>query len=86
MKKIFCRKIFIVCILSLSQSGLAADKPGSKELDKKPAETYVFQPLLIRGKRLSFRKSKDVQKQGRWILESELFFENIDFKKRIFTD
>ena len=65
--------------------------PSSSSVDKlvksnksKNIDTYTFNPLLIQGKKRDFEKSKDVKKQGETIVGSELFFIDMDFKKRIF--
>lgn len=69
-----------------------------KEKAAKPAEasntnsqadsfsSYSFRPLLIQGKKRMAQKSKDMKVETGNIVESKLFFVDIDFKKRIFED
>ena len=46
--------------------------------------SYSFRPLLIQGKKRLVQKTKDMKVESGNIVESQLFFVDIDFKKRIF--
>ncbi len=45
---------------------------------------YFFRPLLIQGKKRLIQKTKEMRAGSGNIVESELFFVNIDFRQRIF--
>ena len=74
--------IFLAFCFSIVFEAQAQKTPVKKNQVKN--EEYLFQPLLIRGQKQSVRKSKDMKKQGKNIIGSEVFFLDIDFKKRIF--
>lgn len=48
--------------------------------------SYSFRPLLIQGKKRMAQKNKDMKVEIGNIVESKLFFIDIDFKNRIFED
>ena len=45
---------------------------------------YSFRPLLIQGQKRLIQKTKEMKMESGNIVESELFFVDIDFHKRIF--
>ena len=47
---------------------------------------YSFRPLLIQGKKRLIQKTKDMKVEGGNIVESQLFFIDVDFKERIFEN
>ena len=60
----------------------AEDK--TKKVKQKEAGSYSFRPLLIQGKKRLIQKAKDMKVESGNIVESQLFFVDIDFEKRIF--
>ena len=69
------------------QDGLRTKKQAtSAETQGQSASSYSFRPLLIRGKKRMVQKAENIKTQAENIVESELFFIEPDFKKRIFED
>ena len=77
MKILFFAVCFLFCLESYSIP--EAKKESSKKV-------YSFQPLLIRGKRQSIKKTKDAKIEGESIVSSELFSIKLDIEKRIFEE
>jgi len=86
-KQFYCKIWFVLCLFS-SIDSVAVQK--EKELKNKgQAESdskYSFRPLLIQGGKRLIQKTKDMKVDSRSITESELFFIDIDFQKKIFND
>ncbi|MCY4321414.1 MAG: hypothetical protein OXC37_03285 [Bdellovibrionaceae bacterium] len=80
---LFCL-IFILEFVFFNENVFADTK--TKEQINTQNQTYSFRPLLIQGKKRLIQKIKDLEIKTDNILETEIFFENIDFKKRIFVD
>ena len=65
-----------------------SDKTNGKpmsQIDLK-AQPYSFRPLLIQGKKEVGRQITEMKLETGALVESEVFFIDQDFKKRIFTD
>ena len=62
------------------------EETKDKALKEKEEEhsPYFFRPLLIQGKKRLIQKTKDMKVDSGNIVESKLFFIDIDFKKRLF--
>ena len=73
---------FIISFFVFVQVTFGGQKKGkSKEL-----KSYSFRPLLIQGKKRLIQKTKDMKVETDNILETQMFFLELDFKKRIFSD
>ena len=68
-----------VCCIKVSASSETQEKSES-------AQSYSFRPLLIQGKKRLAQKTKDMKVETDNILETQIFFMEIDFKERIFSD
>ena len=77
----FC--FFTLLIVFVSGAFANSDQEQEKNEDVK---TYSFRPLLIQGKKRLAQKTKDLKVETDNILETQIFFTEIDFKKRIFSD
>ncbi|MBC6415372.1 MAG: hypothetical protein GDA46_03160 [Bdellovibrionales bacterium] len=65
---------------------LESVKVSKKQTDmKKQSDVYSFRPLLIQGGK-KIKNSNHVKVNINSLGESEVFFVDIDFKKRIFLD
>lgn len=84
LKNIFiCLSVFVF----LQQSAFAVEKQDqtSKSADQKlKTQAYSFRPLLIQGKKQLVKKAKDLKVKDGKLNESEIFYIEMDFKKRIF--
>lgn len=75
---------------SVQSPDLSKDKmiknKSHKNIQKEAKEesSYSFRPLLIQGKKRLIQKTKDMKVDSGNIVESKLFFIDIDFKKRMF--
>ena len=56
----------------------------SAKIQNNKLSSYSFRPLLIQGKKRLIQKTKEMKVESGNIVESQLFFIDIDFKKRIF--
>lgn len=90
-----CFKIFFVTQILCFALGLFAisaenqkEELGkrAKAQPKKDSSQYSFRPLLIQGKKRVIQKTKDMKLESGRIVESQLFFVDIDFQKRIFEN
>ena len=59
-------------------------KEETKTLIQNQEKTYSFRPLLIQGKKRMIQKTRDMKIETGTVVESKLFFIEIDLKKRIF--
>ena len=71
-----------VFVLYVPVTASAKQEKDSSEKMK----SYSFRPLLIQGKKRLTQKTKDLKLETDNILDTQIFFEEIDFKKRIFSD
>ena len=94
--------VFLLFIISVSlslnsekifASGKSSLKPAQAKISadvQKPSapkiKEYSFRPLLIHGKKDLSKKIKEMKVETGTIVESQLFFVNKNFKKRIFID
>ena len=78
------RLFYFVFMVSLMVCAKApADTEQKQSADVK---NYSFRPLLIQGKKRMAQKTKDMKVETSDVLETKIFFTEIDFKKRIFSD
>lgn len=78
---------FLAIVLSAFFNLKAIAEKKNKKIDKASnLSSHSFRPLLIQGKKRVIQKTKDMKVESGNIIESELFFINMDFKKRIFED
>ena len=80
---------FIFCAMDVraESKALPAEKGKTQisfEPQTSPFSPYSFRPLLIQGKKRLIQKTKDMKVESGSIAESQLFFVEIDFRKRIF--
>lgn len=80
---LFCF-VFMSNLILFSGNAFADSK--SKKKVNSTKQIYSFRPLLIQGKKRLIQTVKDLEIKTDNILETEIFFTNIDFKKRIFVD
>ena len=84
--KIVLSRFLLVCFLTFflweGLSDVSAVKEQSASSLKK-TKSYSFRPLLIQGKK-QVNQQADMKVESGSIVESQLFFVDIDFKKRIF--
>ena len=80
-------KLFsIIFILSFIMTSKANSTVEPKETKPENLQSYSFRPLLIQGRKRLVQKTKDLKLETANILETKVFFTDIDFKKRIFSD
>ena len=80
-------KLFsVVFILTFVMSSKANSNVEPKETKQENLQSYSFRPLLIQGRKRLVQKTKDLKVETANILETKVFFTDIDFKKRIFSD
>ena len=79
--KLFC--FFISLLVFCFGAAVSSDQKQEKA---EAVKTYSFRPLLIQGKKRLVQKTKDLKIETDNILETQIFFVEIDFKKRIFSD
>ena len=80
-------KLFSVIFMFSFVIGAKADSSVEpQEKKQEDPQSYSFRPLLIQGKKRLIQKTKDLKLETANILETKVFFTEIDFKKRIFYD
>ena len=80
---------FVFCAMDVraESKALAVSKDKAQTVSKPQTSSfspYSFRPLLIQGKKRLIQKTKDMKVESGNIAESQLFFLEIDFRKRIF--
>lgn len=81
-------KIFIIVqilVVSFNVFGKQVNK-NQKTIKTQTQGEYAFRPLLIQGKKRLIQEAKDMKVESGGIVESQLFFVDIDFQKRIFIN
>ncbi len=77
-------RFLLVCFLTFFLwEGLSTVKAQKPDRLLKKTNSYSFRPLLIQGKK-QVNQQTDMKVESGSIVESQLFFVDIDFKKRIF--
>ena len=87
LRLLYYVSLFSIMIMFFISTVFANQKDESQataQTQTKNSLFYSFQPLLIQGKKRLIQKTKDMKVESDSIVESELFFVNIDFQKRIF--
>ena len=68
------------------QPNTKESKELEKQTDGQSVEVYSFRPLLIQGGKKINKSLKNIKVDVNSVVESEVFFIDTDFKKRIFLD